>query len=290
LPSSDEPTDTALVAAIALGAALVAGVLAWSWIQARTLRTLVKRLGQEVADLQAERRESAVRVASIEHRMRTPVSMILGWSQILSADPGLRREHAAMVQRIDRAAQALRSTVDILLRASRTRALLESGGLEPVDVDELVRRICMDMAPLVAGRSVMIDCDGEGVALGRADALDTIVTHLVDNALKHGGPHAQVAIRIASTSDHCEVAVEDDGPGFPQGIDLGMPFERGPGAANGGYGLGLHLVRELVSAMGGSLVLGTRDGGGARATVVLQRSSRAGAMGGWTLAGRPSSS
>ncbi len=97
------------------------------------------------------------------------------------------------------------------------------------------------------------------------DALWQVLWHLVENAVKYS-PHGG-EIRIDARVDGPEMIIEvsDHGIGLPTGVDVFAAFTRGPRSQVGtiaGTGLGLHIVRNLTSALGGT-VTGTssRDGG-----------------------------
>lgn len=84
--------------------------------------------------------------------------------------------------------------------------------------------------------------------------LRQVLTNLVGNAAKHSPPGTPVRIQVAATDRCVVVAVQDEGPGIPEG-DRQRVFDRfvrlGRGAS--GVGLGLFISRALVQAMGGTI-------------------------------------
>jgi signal transduction histidine kinase len=97
-----------------------------------------------------------------------------------------------------------------------------------------------------------------------AEALERVVGNLLDNALKHGGRRvwlvAEHGGREAASSPRISVTVADDGAGLTES-ERGVVFEpyvrgaRARASGTPGAGLGLHLVRRLVEAMGGTVAL-----------------------------------
>ena len=120
--------------------------------------------------------------------------------------------------------------------------------------------------------------DEATIVNGDADRLAQIAANLVQNALKF----AQRTIRVSvdSSGGWARLAVSDDGPGIAPD-DLPHVFERlyvsrhRPRRQEVGSGLGLAIVRELVTAMGGTVQASGADSGGACLSVLLPLSSEA---------------
>jgi signal transduction histidine kinase len=99
-----------------------------------------------------------------------------------------------------------------------------------------------------------------------------VVTNLVDNALKFG-ECVEIVVE-ANPRHHVSIAVRDRGPGIPPSelSAVLQPFyrvERSRNRHTGGTGLGLAIAQQLAFALGGSLTLANRDGGGLEARLTL---------------------
>jgi two-component system osmolarity sensor histidine kinase EnvZ len=108
------------------------------------------------------------------------------------------------------------------------------------------------------------------VSVKRA-ALRRCLTNLIDNAIKHG---SKVAVTLTQDERLAEIAVEDNGPGIPDGRreEAFRPFHRldeGRNLQSGGSGLGLAIARDIARAHGGDIVLDESAMGGLKATVRL---------------------
>ena len=80
--------------------------------------------------------------------------------------------------------------------------------------------------------------------------LEQALGNLLDNALRHGGPHIELAAE--ARGDAVRLHVRDDGPGFPDGLAAFERFTRGDAArGRGGAGLGLAIVDAVARAHGG---------------------------------------
>ncbi|SCX63797.1 Signal transduction histidine kinase [Pseudomonas sp. NFACC32-1] len=115
------------------------------------------------------------------------------------------------------------------------------------------------------GREVSLIGKNGAVIETRPHALRRILVNLVDNALKYAGT-AEVEI-CGNASTGVSIKVLDRGPGIPEEIlaEVVKPFYRVESSRNrstGGTGLGLAISQQLANAIGGSLSLRNRDGGG----------------------------
>ena len=141
-----------------------------------------------------------------------------------------------------------RST-EILKNVSAIRRIhQESADLSPVDLDAVLREeIGRFPAASIryAGRPVEVCADG---------LLSMVVTNLIGNAVKFGGPDAEITVTVEEEDGEVLVSVEDTGPGIPDEVKrlLFRRFERGLGHGRG-EGLGLYIVRTLVERYGGNV-------------------------------------
>ena len=110
------------------------------------------------------------------------------------------------------------------------------------------------------------------------DALRQVLLNLLDNAVKYGPPGQTITVGTEAAGDRVRIFVEDQGPGIPHEdrqrvwepyVRLGRAAEE----ATGGSGIGLAVVRELVSLHNGRTRVEGAPGGGARMVVELPHAS-----------------
>src|SRR5205807_7228212 len=121
------------------------------------------------------------------------------------------------------------------------------------------------------GPSVRVAVGSELQVLADSVRLDQVLTNLLANAFRHGGPN--VAIEASRADGVVRLVVADDGPGIPEDLQphLFEPFSRAIDAqAKEGSGLGLAIVRSLVEAFGGRITYERGKNGGSRFIVELQ--------------------
>ena len=211
--------------------------------------------------------------ADIAHDLRTPLSVILGYSEALQDDklPGTPEVYGAM----HRQAQHLNRLIEDL----RTLSLADAGQLSlqrrAVRPSDLLEHAAIAYLPQAEERGVQLSVTAD-VAPSISvdpDRLVQVIGNLVGNALRHtpDGGHVQLAAALAGP--RVVLSVTDDGPGIPAD-DLPHIFERfyrGDKARvdDGASGLGLAIARSLVEAHGGQIGVENVATGGARFTIAL---------------------
>ena len=217
-----------------------------------------------VAEEARQRAEAASRakdefLATLSHEIRTPLSAVLGWVHLLKA----RDPDAATVKRaievIERNAQSQLTLITDMLdmaRISTGKIRLE---LTDVNLVAVVTSAIDAVRPAADAKGVRLVSDLPPVAVGvrgDADRLQQVVWNLLTNAVKFTGEGGLVVVSVRSDSIGAHIVVADTG----QGIDrrfLSQVFDRFKQAdtsaarRSGGLGLGLALVKDLVTLHGG---------------------------------------
>ena len=203
----------------------------------------------EVERLAGTRREF---YRSVSHELRTPLTAIRGIAENLEEDaPEADRASLGIIQsETDR----LNRLVDELL-AGAEQPFVARRRLRPIPVESLVREVVDLMRPRAerGGVQLTVGTTGDGVTMGDHDRLKQALVNLLDNAVKWTPPGGQVHVTIGSAPDSNEVQIRiaDTGPGIPESLRPTV-WQRGTRGPDGGQGLGLALVDEVVSAHGGS--------------------------------------
>ena len=209
---------------------------------------------------------------SVSHELRTPLAAIGSAVSGLRAVGGLNETQQSLAMELDEAAQRLNRLVQNLLDLSR----LEAGRLrveaEWHDLRDLVNTALRDLRRSLARHHVKMDIPADLPPV-RLDGVLTeqILANLFGNAAVHTPPGTTVEFSARAEGEQLVLRVTDNGPGLPPGDPQRLfdRFQRGPGAAAGGTGIGLSLVKGFAEAQGGSASAEIRPGGGAIFTVKL---------------------
>lgn len=224
----------------------------------------------------AERRldERAQFLAESEHKLKTHLAVITGWATTLS-EQGHRldaTEQRTAIEVIRRQADELGSELQLMLE--RAESEINPVELEPVDVDvaALVRESSQTLDGAAPHHTV--ECSGAESVYAATDpaVLHQVLAHLIDNAVKYSPRRSTVAVSVRRAGGWAVIEVQDQGIGIPDGMDLFAAFERGADdtvQTTSGVGLGLHIVRTLVQAMGGIVSARANADCGSTFTVLL---------------------
>jgi signal transduction histidine kinase len=172
-------------------------------------------------------------------------------------------------------------TVDALLvLADIHRA--EAPSTVPLDMASIVDRACVRLAPLIEAyqAEVMVpNLAGWPSVLGYAPWVEEVWVHCISNAIQGGGkpPRVELGVNPPASSEQAEemvcFLVRDNGAGLgaPEQAILFSPFERIGSVNEDGWGLGLFIVRRIVSRLGGSVGVQSREGEGSRVSFTLPK-------------------
>lgn len=212
---------------------------------------------------------------SISHDLRTPLAMIVGATGTLeesldTMDPDYRRKLVRAVR--EEAARMSDQTLKIL-----EMARLESGWValdrQWTAAEEIVGSALQAREKELGGRPLKVSVD-DGLRLVHADPalVQQVMLNLLDNALKYSPPGGPIDISAVTSPHAFEIAVEDRGPGIPEGLELKIFnkfFQARAEDAQSGVGLGLAICKAIVEAHGGSIRAENRDGGGSVFRIAL---------------------
>jgi PAS domain S-box-containing protein len=224
--------------------------------------------------------EEAVRardefVSLASHEIKAPISVLLLQNQLLLR--GARDESGevperwiAMLESSARQIDRLVRLVDEMLDVSRITAGRLHLEIEQVDLSDLVRETIARFGEALTRLSCSLRADAP--VIGRWDRLrlDQITTNLLSNAIKYGGGKP-IDIMVEAHGNAALLVVRDRGIGVAaeDRERIFERFERVEGTKAPGLGLGLYIVRQIVEAHGGSIVVVSETGAGSTFTVKL---------------------
>jgi cell cycle sensor histidine kinase DivJ len=220
-------------------------------------------------------------LARMSHDLRTPLNAVIGFADVIRSEvlggyeswPRYRDYAGDIVQ----SGEFLLAMVNDLLDISR----IEAGGLilepEPVAIDTLVGQVVTRLRQQAArdGVTLLDESTGEaGTLVADRRALEQILQNLLSNAVKFTPTGNSVGVRLSRGEETLTITVWDNGIGIAaeELPHLGEPFRRigrAEVAEQPGTGLGIAIVKNLVSLHGGTLTFESEVGSGTTAHVTL---------------------
>lgn len=245
------------------------------------LRRQQAALAARAAELVEAGKQKAQFMANVTHELRTPIHGISGLSDLVKMGvygPVNDRQREAHDD-IKRSARSLLGLIDDLLELSRSDAGKLRVDVGEVDVEEAVMQVVGSVRWMRGTRPLSLSCDvAEGLPALRTDGrkLKQIALNLLANAVKFTPDGGEVRLVVAPDGEGVRISVIDTGIGIPE-RELGRIFDEfrqvdGSAArAYGGMGLGLALVRRLVTMLEAELTVSSVEGQGSTFSVWFPR-------------------
>jgi len=217
-------------------------------------------------------------LSNVSHELRTPLTVIQGYLEALA--DGSAGDQAGHYLRITREqAQRLGRMIDEVLHLSRLEQGLAQRHVQwaPVSLPEVVRGVLQGQRQEAAARGLQVAAavkDGVPVLAGDERLLQSLVFHLVENAVKFTDGGGRVEVGLAAEAEEIVLKVQDDGigiaPEFHERIfEKFFMVDASPAKQHAGAGIGLFLVREVVAIHGGTIRVESAPGRGSTFEVRL---------------------
>lgn len=208
------------------------------------------------------RREQAVMklrsdfVAQVSHELRTPLTQIRMFAETLLLKRTRNEgEKQRSLEIINRESQRLSHLVNNILQFS-------SGSVsQKIDrTGQFLAPIVVEVCDIVRATddsvNIAVETDDQAYAEVDADAVRQIILNLLDNAIKYGPKAQEISVKLSRDEHWVRLTIEDQGPGIPRSEHRRVfsPFyrlRREDNTAISGTGIGLSVVRDLVTAMNG---------------------------------------
>ena len=230
---------------------------------------LAATMNRMLERLESARNSQRRFVSDASHELRSPLTTIRHHAEVALAHPDrvTAQELADVVLAEQHRMQGLVEDLLLLARADEHAPPSRA----PVDLDDLAFE---EGHRLRSTTSKRVDTSRVAAArvLGDVDALRRMVRNLGDNAARHAS--SRVDIALADLGDDVVLTVDDDGPGIPESerervLQRFVRLDEARSRDDGGSGLGLSIVDEVVRAHGGSMSISQSPLGGARIQVTL---------------------
>lgn len=248
---------------------------------AAEFNNMTEKLVQNMQELQEAATRQEDFVGSFSHELKTPLTSIIGYSDMLRSRPVTEEERMIYADYIYRQGKRLENLSKKMLEL----IVLRRGEFQMREIflDELLDEICGEMRPVLEKKKILLEVFCENLHVtGEADLLKTVILNLIDNSVKaiegKKEPDYKGKIRICGTESPDEIllTVEDNGKGIP-GEEIHRVTEsfymvdKSRKHENGNAGLGLSICQRVLELHHAELILESQVGEGTRAKILFRR-------------------
>jgi PAS domain S-box-containing protein len=201
---------------------------------------------------------------SVSHDLRTPLSLIEGYAQLIQSDDTTETEMREYLNNIIDASRRLDEMTESLLQYAQ--AGQPEGKVARIDANEVVREVLLEQAEAINREGVEVILGELPPILVDEHKIRQVFSNLVGNALKYlgGNPQPRIEIDAEMAGDIVTLYVRDNGKGMDKKAreEAFLPFKRFGSATVTGLGIGLSTVKRAVEGWGGKVWVDSRPGEG----------------------------
>ena len=212
--------------------------------------------------------------ANVSHELKTPLTSISGFAEIISSGMYQSEEDLKVFgRRILDESHRMMSLIDTIMHLSKVEETETTIKWKPVEVAGLVRYAAELIKPQADKKNIVVELDMEPVHVyGNAALLSELAMNLLDNAIKFSPQNGTITMFLRHENDSVQFILEDEGPGIADDAKARIfdKFYQVDGSHKAeGNGLGLALVKRIVDIAGGTIKAENREYGGCRFVVEL---------------------
>lgn len=231
---------------------------------------------QDITHLKELDRIKSEFVSVVSHDLRTPLTAIRGYVELLSRVGPLNPQQTEFVSRVLRSMKTISDLIGDLLDIGRIEAGLEQE-MAPCQLESIVRQAAESLQAVANEKHhtlILNIMPNLPPLMGNARRLEQVITNLIGNAIKYTPDAGKIDVTLKAKGPYLVLDVSDNGLGIPL-EDQPHVFEKFYRVRNdetadiGGTGLGLSIVRSVVEKHGGRVWVESKPGEGSTFIVLL---------------------
>lgn len=204
-------------------------------------------------------------IANITHDLKTPLSPIKGYGELLSENISTPEEQKKYAQVILKNTCYMESLIDDLKLTYQLDSGIIPFEMSDQNIVRCLKELVIDVLnyPAYENRTIHFDCPTEDITLSFNHKLMTrAFQNLIINAFTHGNNETEVSIQISKWNNTVQIILSDNGPGMTQ-EEVNQLFQRYYRGTNtekntAGTGLGLAITKSIIQAQGGSITVASK--------------------------------
>ncbi|MCR5747630.1 MAG: two-component sensor histidine kinase [Lachnospiraceae bacterium] len=213
--------------------------------------------------------------ANVSHELKTPLTAISGYVQLLEGDMVLDDQKKHFYQEIGKSANRLLSLINDIIKLSELDRKDHEPQFEDVDLYETVEECIEELTVNAGTRNVTLSFEGEPLVVrGNKDMLNELVENLTQNAIRYNNPGGKVMVSVRQRDGRPVLIVTDNGIGIPASeqeriFERFYRVDKSRSKETGGTGLGLAIVKHIVDIHDAKIEIDSTPGVGTTMTVVF---------------------
>ena len=190
------------------------------------------------------------------HELRTPLALMQAQLELFSAEhPKVLPETAGFLLLLREQTERMTQMTKTLLEMSELRTVPCN---DHIEIAPMIEEIFTDLTPLAEKNGIILESTGDGTMTGSDTLIYRLLFNLTENAIRYNRPDGIVRITVTEEEKRLIIRVSDTGCGVPEQYreSIFQPFfrvDKSRSRENGGVGLGLSLVWEIVTLHGGEV-------------------------------------
>ena len=212
-------------------------------------------------------------VSNVSHEFKTPINAIEGYSTLLQYNENLSDEQKQYVDKILFNTNRLSTLVGSILLLSKIENQSIPVNHTKYRLDEQIRQSIVALEPAWSKKNIEFDVEMDSIEYtGNENMMHHIWDNLIGNAIKFNPEFGLVRIHLTEKNDNIIFTVEDNGPGISDEAKkhiFDKFYQADSSHKEEGNGLGLALVKKILSVSNGEISVENIEGGGCRFTVIL---------------------
>ena len=190
------------------------------------------------------------------HELRTPLALMQAQLELFSTEhPKMLPETAGFLHLLREQTERMTQMTKTLLEMSELRTVPCN---DHIEIAPMIEEIFTDLAPLAEKNGIILESTGDGTMTGSDTLIYRLLFNLTENAIRYNRPDGMVRITVTEEEKRLIIRVSDTGCGVPEQYreSIFQPFfrvDKSRSRENGGVGLGLSLVWEIVTLHGGEV-------------------------------------
>jgi two-component system phosphate regulon sensor histidine kinase PhoR len=241
-----------------------------AWLNCRVVPYGAEQNLLIIRDVTERRRLTRMRrdfVANASHELRSPLTVIGGYLDSMADDTAIPDDWSQPLAQMQSQARRMNHIVAELLELSRLESSGRAGSDEQVDVAALLAGARRSFSRPGVSAAIEVVTSSPAKIRGSGAEIESLLTNLVSNALRHTGPEGMVSLSWESDADGADLVVRDTGEGIaeehlPRLTERFFRVDRGRAREDGGVGLGLAIVKHVLGRHDAELMIISEPGEG----------------------------